>query len=256
MTEGPKGVALVTGSKRGLGRAIAFELAAHGFDVAMNDLEPVSVEALDSIHQLGRQALSVPGDVSDLAGHAAMIDQVEGELGPITCLVNNAGIMVPRRSDLLDIDEGSIESLLNVNLKGPLFLSLRAAKRMIASKADHYFRSIVNITSANAQMVSVEKSEYCISKAAMSMASRLLAARLAGEGIHVFELRPGLVKTEMTKEVWERYGPRIDNGLIPFRRWGETNEVGLTVASLASGRLPFCTGTIVNVDGGLHIQQL
>ncbi|HZC36209.1 MAG TPA: 3-ketoacyl-ACP reductase [Chthoniobacterales bacterium] len=254
----PNGVALVTGGRRGIGRAIAIALASKGFNVAVNDL--VHDEALDctisGIRAFGRDAISVIGDIAKLDGHEGLLRRVEAELGPIDCLVNNAGVMVPRRVDLLEISAESLDHLLAINLRGPLLLTrLVAGQMLLRSNGDRY-RSIVNITSANAAMVSTEKSEYCISKAAMSMGTRLFAARLAVHGISVFEVRPGLIQTEMTRDVWEKYGPRIQAGLTPSKRWGEADEVGKTVAALASGELPFCTGSIINVDGGMQIQQL
>jgi NAD(P)-dependent dehydrogenase (short-subunit alcohol dehydrogenase family) len=233
-------------------------LASEGFNVAVNDL--VHDKALDSttsqIRALGRDAIDVVGDIAQLESHQELINQVESALGPIDCLVNNAGVMVPQRVDLLEIAADSFDRVIAVNLRGPLLLTRLVAHRMLQQSNGCRFRSIINITSANAAMASVEKSEYCISKAAMSMATRLFAARLAPHEISVFEVRPGLIKTDMTREVWDKYGARIDAGLIPSRRWGKVEEVGKTVATLASGELPFCTGSIINVDGGLQIQQL
>lgn len=252
------GVALVTGGRRGLGKAIALALAWKGFNVAINDI--VEDDALEStiseIRELGRDSIRAVADIARPDSHQQLIHEVETGLGPIDCLVNNAGIMVPQRVDLLEITADSLDHILSTNLRGPVLLTRLVAERMLLQSNGKRFRSIVNITSANAAMASIEKSEYCISKAAMSMATRLFAARLAAHNISVFEVRPGLIKTDMTREVWDKYSLRIDAGLTPSRRWGEVEEVGKTVAALASGELPFCTGSTINVDGGMQIQQL
>ena len=253
-----KGVALVTGGRRGLGKAIALALASKGFNVAVNDL--VRDDALEStvteIRSFGRDSIPAIADIARLDTHQQLIDEVEAGLGPIDCLVNNAGVMVPERVDLLEITGDSLDHVLAINLRGPLLLTRLVGGRMLSQSDGKRFRSIINITSANAGMASIEKSEYCISKAAMSMATKLFATRLAAHGISVFEVRPGLIKTDMTREVWDKYGPRIDAGLTPSKRWGEVEDVGKTVAALASGDLPFCTGSTINVDGGMQIPQL
>jgi len=189
-----KGVALVTGGRRGLGKAIAVALASKGFNVAVNDL--VRDDALEStvtdIRSFGRDSISAIGDIARLDTHQQLIDEVEAGLGPIDCLVNNAGVMVPQRVDLLEITGDSLDHVLAINLRGPLLLTRLVAGRMLSQSDGKRFRSIINITSANAGMASIEKSEYCISKAAMSMATKLFATRLAAHGISVFEVRPGL----------------------------------------------------------------
>src|SRR5215469_3033353 len=228
------GVALVTGGRRGLGRAIALALAAKGFNVAVNDLiDDNSLEStIAEIRALGRKSVRAVGDIARVDSHQELIDRVEADLGAIDCLVNNAGVMVPQRVDLLEITKDRLDHVLAVNLRGPVLLTRLVASRMLGRSNGKRCRSIVNITSANAAMASVEKSEYCISKAAMSMATMLFATRLAAEGISVFEVRPGLIKTDMTREVWDKYGPRIDAGLTPSKRCG---EVGRAVAALRRG---------------------
>ena len=251
-------VALVTGGRRGIGRGIALALAATGFDVAIADLEQDAdaEETLQSIRALGRNAVFAHCDIADLDTHAAVIATVEQALGPITCLVNNAGISVARRGDLLEATPDSFDRLISVNLRGPFFFTQRVAARFLTQPASPHYRSIVNVSSANAYAASINRGEYCISKTAISMATKLFATRLGEEDIGVFEVQPGVIRTSMTAVAAADYDQRIADGLTPIRRWGEPEDVGRAVAALASGAFGFSTGDAIHVDGGLHIQRL
>jgi 3-oxoacyl-[acyl-carrier protein] reductase len=248
--------ALITGGRRGIGRAVAFALAEAGFDVAINDIvdDDALKETVAGVEARGARVCFVHADVAQLDSHAQILDTVEAELGPVGCMVNNAGIQVPRRVDLLDTSPEVFDRLIGVNLRGTFFLTLQTARRMLAQDGEG--RSIITITSANAGMVSLDKAPYCISKAALSMSSQLFAVRLAGHGISVFEVRPGLIRTDMTADVRDAYGAAIARGLSPIGRWGEPEEVARAVAALATGAMPFSTGAIYNIDGGLQVARL
>ena len=241
-------VALVTGANRGLGRGAARALQARGFDVVANDLEPAS-EALPG-------AAFVQGDIADTSQHARIVEQAWAAFGRIDCLVNNAGVMTSVRGDLLELSEESFDRVLGVNLRGTFFLTQRVAKRMLAEPAEGRFRSIVTISSVNAFMAGGTRADYSLSKSALTMLVKLYAIRLADAGIRCYEVRPGIMRTDMTKPVREQYGSRIAEGIVPIRRWGEPEDVGRCVAMLASGELGFSTGEAIHVDGGLHIQTL
>lgn len=250
--------AFVTGGRRGIGRGIAYALAESGFDVVIGDLEQDAdaKETLEGIRARGARADFVRCDVADLRGHDAVLDAVESAIGPISCLVNNAGISVARRGDLLDASPESFDDLIRVNLRGPFFLTQRFATRLLAQPASQQYRSIINISSANAFAASPNRGEYCLSKTAITMMTRLFATRLGEAGIGVFEVRPGVIRTNMTSVAAADYDRRISDGLTPIRRWGEPQDVGRAVASLAGGAFAFSTGDAIHVDGGLHIQRL
>lgn len=251
-------VAVVTGARRGIGRGIAYALASSGFSVAVADLEldADAEETVKGIQDRGSKAHFVQCDISDLDGHEQMLDSVEQALGPITCLVNNAGISVTKRGDLLEASPDSFDKLIKVNLRGPFFLTQRVAALFAARHTSTHYRCIVNISSANAFAASTNRGEYCLSKSAISMATRLFAARLGELGIGVFEVRPGVIRTNMTSVASADYDKRIANGLTPIPRWGEPEDIGKAVAALASGALGFSTGDAIHVDGGLHIPRL
>ena len=239
--------ALVTGANRGLGRGIALALQARGFDLVAVDLEPPADPLEDSAF--------VRGDVADTRQHARMVNQAWDAFGRLDCLVNNAGVMTDVRGDLLELSEKSFDRVLGVNLRGTFFLTQRVAKRMLASSSEH-FRSIVTVSSVNAFMAGGTRADYSISKAALTMLVKLYAVRLADAGIRCYEIRPGIMRTDMTSSVRAQYDKRIADGLVPIKRWGEPEDVGRCVAMLAAGELAFSTGEAVHVDGGLHIQTL
>lgn len=251
-------VALVTGGRRGIGRGIAYALAMSGFDVAIADLEQDAdaEETLQGIRAQGRKAAFAKCDIADLGTHAAVLESVERALGPVSCLVNNAGISVAKRGDLLEATPESFDRLINVNLRGPFFFTQRVAAGFMAQPSASQYRCIINVSSANAFAASTNRGEYCISKSAVSMATKLFATRLGAAGIGVFEVRPGVIRTGMTAVAAADYERRIADGLTPIPRWGEPEDIGRAVAALASGAFGFSTGDAIHVDGGLHIQRL
>ncbi|MGH7050380.1 MAG: 3-ketoacyl-ACP reductase [Acetobacteraceae bacterium] len=253
-----RGAAIVTGGRRGIGAATAMALAANGFSVAIVDLEEdrSAAATLAAIRARGGRGLFIRSDISDLEGHDEIVARTTREYGPVTCLVNNAGLQVPVRGDLLDTTPEIFDRLLATNLRGTFFLTLAVARAMISRPAPASYRSIIIVSSANAALVSPEKAAYCISKSALPMLAKLFATRLAAHEIDVFEIQPGLIRTDMTEPVRAAYGQAIDAGLSPYRRWGEAAEVGAVISTLASGLLPFSTGTMVPVGGGLHIHRL
>lgn len=252
-------VALVTGGRRGIGRAICVELARRGFDIAFVDRvhDDAVEEALSQVLATGRQGLFLSLDIADVASHASVIGAVEAKLGAIDCLVNNAGVQVSVRGDILDVSEGEFDRLVGINLRGTFFLTQAVARQMLERAGGAVSRSIITITSANAHLVSPEKGAYCVSKAGLSMALQSFALRLAGEGICVHEIRPGLIATDMTAEVHAHYSPGIESGaLCAQRRWGRPEDIAGAVGALASGDMPYSTGDIYNIGGGMHIPRL
>ena len=250
-------VALVTGGRRGIGRACAWALAEAGFDLVLVDLEQdADAEAtLAGIAGRGGHGAFLTADIADLGRQARLVDDVFEAFGRLDCLVNNAGVTVLSRGDLLEVSVESYDLCLDVNLRAPFFLTQEIARRMlkVPPAAGGPPRSIVTITSVNAEIASLSRGEYCISKAGASMLTRLFALRLAAHGIGVYEVRPGVIRTAMTAPVAERYEQAIAAGLSHIARWGEADDVGRAVATLAAGGLPFSVGQVVYVDGGLHL---
>jgi NAD(P)-dependent dehydrogenase (short-subunit alcohol dehydrogenase family) len=257
---GARPAAPVTGGGRGIGRAIATALAEAGFDLVVNDLERDgdAEDTLAGIAAAGGRVAFVAGDVADLQGHEALVEAACGAFGDLRCLVNNAGVSVRVRGDLLEVGVESWERCLAVNLRGPFFLTQRVARRMLAAAppAEGPPRTIVTITSANAETPSIDRGEYCVSKAGASMMTQLFAQRLAPHGIAVFEVRPGIIRTRMTAPAAARYDRLIAEGITPIARWGEPEDIGRAVATLASGGMPFTVGQVVNIDGGLSRRGL
>jgi 3-oxoacyl-[acyl-carrier protein] reductase len=250
-------VALVTGGRRGIGLAVAERLASTGFDVAITGTrdDAIAASAVGKLTAHGAKSAFVVGDVGDIADHARVLDAVETALGPIDVLVSNAGIGPPQRLDLLETTLANFDTVIGVNLRGTFFLAQAAAKRMIAGGTNGR-RALIFISSCSAAMVSTSRIEYCISKAGLAMAVEGFAARLAADGIAVFEVRPGIIRTDLTAPVASKYEALIEAGLVPARRWGEPADVAAAVAALASGDLGFATGTVVDVGGGLAISRL
>ena len=251
--------ALVTGGSRGIGLGIAQRLLADGYRVVINGLRDreAVMETLDELSQLG-DITYVAADVGTVDGRAHLVTGTLAAVGRLDVLVNNAGITSPGRKDILEATEEDLDTVLSVNLKGPFLLTQRLARHMIAEReADPEFRGrIVNITSVSATLASPNRSEYCISKAGLSMATKLWATRLAEYGIDVFEVRPGVIRTDMTAPVAEKYESLIAAGLTLDRRFGMPEDVAAVVAALAAGNIPYSTGQILTVDGGLTVARL
>ncbi|AZO66544.1 MULTISPECIES: 3-ketoacyl-ACP reductase [unclassified Mesorhizobium] len=248
--------AIVTGGARGIGLACAEALADAGFDILVVDLADNATDGLAAdIAARGAAFAYYGGDIADLDSHAALVDAALNAFGRIDCLVNNAGIGAVERGDLLELKPENFDRILSINLRGTVFLSQAVAKVMLAAPGDHP-KSIITITSVSAEMASPERGDYCISKAGLSMWVKTLALRLAAENVGVFEVRPGIIRTDMTAGVTAKYDALIDRGLVPAKRWGEAADVGAAVAALASGKLGFSTGSIVNVDGALSVPRL
>ncbi|MBK7083048.1 MAG: 3-ketoacyl-ACP reductase [Betaproteobacteria bacterium] len=252
-----KPVALVTGAGRGIGRGIALALARAGFDLALLDLaRDAEAEAtLAGVAAAGSAATFVAADIADLEAQRSAIDAAWTATGGIDCLVNNAGVSVAHRGDMLDVSPESFDRVLGINLRGTFFLTQAVARRMVAAGARGHPRSIVTISSSNAEIASPERAEYCIAKAGLAMLTRLLAVRLAGEGIMAYDIRPGLIRTDMTRASQQKYDRLLAEGFTPIARWGEPDDVARAVTMLARGDLPFVTGEAIHVDGGLHIHR-
>ncbi|ESY79069.1 3-ketoacyl-ACP reductase [Mesorhizobium sp. LNHC221B00] len=248
--------AIITGGARGIGLACAQALADAGFDILVADLAEQAPDGLATdIIERGAKFGYTQCDIADLDTHTALVDVALRAFGRIDCLVNNAGVGAVVRGDLLDLKPENFDRTLGINLRGTVFLSQAVAKAMLATPGEHP-RSIITITSVSAEMASPERSDYCISKAGLSMWVKNLALRLAPENIGVFELRPGIIRTDMTAGVTARYDALIDSGLVPAKRWGEASDIGAVVATLAAGKLGFSTGSIINVDGALSVPRL
>lgn len=250
--------ALVTGSSRGIGLAAAIHLAREGFAIALNTIE--AGEELDrAAEQVAAEGVPVckaAFDIAHIDRHAAMLDRIEGEIGPLTTLVNNAGVGVLNRGDVLDVTEESYDRCLAVNTKAPFFLTQAFARRLVArdlSPALHY--AVVNVSSSNAAAVAATRGEYCASKAALAMISKVFAVRLGPHGIAVFDVQPGLINTDMTQTVIADYQQRAEEGLCLFPRVGQPDDLGTVIASLASGKVPYVTGQTISVDGGMLVPR-
>jgi NAD(P)-dependent dehydrogenase (short-subunit alcohol dehydrogenase family) len=250
-------VAFVTGAGRGIGRAIALALAEQDFAVVVNDLRASADvdETVAALKARGVQVKTAIGDISVLDAHPDLVETAWSAFGRIDCLVNNAGVSVATRGDLLDVKPDSFDRLININLRGPFFLTQAVAGRMVAARTNG-FRSIVTVSSLNAESASADRAEYCISKTGLSMMSKVFALRLAGEGIHTYEVRPGVIRTSMTAVAKEKYDRLFAGDGVPISRWGEPEDVGRTVAALAGGAFRYSTGEVVHVDGGLSLPRL
>ena len=256
-------VALVTGSSRGIGRGIALEMASCGFNVAIN--YSGNREAADETLKLCRKNAPdnknrfaiFQADISKQKDRTRLLNEVVEEFGDLHCLVNNAGVAPKDRLDLLEMREESFDRLLTINLKGAFFLSQEVSKYWLSDpslRSD--FRTLIFVTSVSSEMISLNRGEYCIAKTGLSMSAQLFARRLAPDNIGVFEIRPGIIQTDMTDGVKEKYDRLIADGFVPQKRWGLPRDIGSAAASLAEGNLSYSTGTVIHVDGGLHIPEL
>ena len=255
-----KRVALITGGSRGIGFGIATQLAANGFDLAVNGMRSAT-EAADAIKKLkdsGNDVIYCRGNISLATDRENILRQVQEHYGKLHVLVNNAGVAPKERKDILDATEESFDDVISTNLKGPYFLTQRVANWMIEQKKMDatYNACIINISSISATVASINRGEYCISKAGISMATQLFAVRLGEYNIPVFEVRPGIIQTDMTSGVKDKYDKLIEEGLCVQQRWGEPEDVGKVVALLAKGDFMYSTGQVIMVDGGLTIPRL
>ncbi|MBB4186728.1 3-ketoacyl-ACP reductase [Sinorhizobium terangae] len=257
MTDKARPVAVVTGGRRGIGRGIARALAAGGFDIAITGIGDADGVApvLAALRTLGARAIFLQADLADLATHQATVDSVMEAFGSIDCLVNNAGIASVVRGDFLDLEPENFDTIVGINLRGTVFFTQAVLKAMLATQPIAP-RSIINITSVSAAMTSPERLDYCMSKAGLAAFSQGLALRLAETGISVFEVRPGIIRSDMTASVSGKYDALIADGLVPMRRWGEPDDIGKIVAGLAGGQFGFATGSVIQADGGLSISRL
>jgi 3-oxoacyl-[acyl-carrier protein] reductase len=253
--------AVVTGASRGIGRGIALQLAERGWQIVINynSNQKAADETLEEVRRLGGGGVSVQANIGRLEDHPALIEAALSLSGRLDLLVNNAGVGPRVRVDMLEVGVESYDEVMETNLKGPFFLTQQAAQKMIelkrAGQVDN--PAIVNISSISAYTSSPMRAEYCISKAGLSMTTLLWADRLAEYGINVYEIRPGIIETDLTSVVKDKYDRMIfEEGLTPMPRWGQPEDIGRAVAAIAEGLLPFSTGEVINVDGGFHMKRL
>jgi len=255
-----KKTALITGGSRGIGFGIAIELAKAGFNLAINGVrKQESVQpVLDGLKMFGAKVVYAQGDVSKKEDRENILQKVVSEFGQLNVLVNNAGIAPKERKDILVASEESFDYVLDINLKGPYFLTQLFAKYMVEEKNENpeFECCIINVSSVSATVASVNRGEYCISKAGIAMATKLWAARLGEFNIPVYEIQPGVIRTDMTSGVIEKYDKLFEAGLSIQKRWGLPEDVGKVAAAMATGMMPYSTGQVVCVDGGMNVQRL
>lgn len=255
-----KKIALVTGGSRGIGLGIATKLAQAGFNLAINGVRDESAlgSVLDDLRKYGSEIIYVQGDVSSKADRIRMVEETLTHFGKINVLINNAGIAPKQRLDILEATEESFENVIQVNLQGPYFLTQLVANQMVKQKENkpEEFCCIINVSSVSATVASVNRGEYCISKAGIAMATKLWAARLGEFDIPVYEIQPGVIRTDMTSGVIEKYDRLFEQGIAIQKRWGTPEDIGKVAASMATGSMPYSTGQVVMVDGGMTIQRL
>jgi 3-oxoacyl-[acyl-carrier protein] reductase len=252
--------AIVTGAARGIGNAIAIELASEGCAIVLVDVfdQEKVAENIQKVRSAGHQVLYIKGDITSEKSRMDIIGKTLEAFNRIDILVNNAGVAPKVRKDILQVTEESMDFVLGVNLKGTFFLTQQVANEMIDKRKEYCDLKpvIVNISSSSAYTSSTQRGEYCISKAGVSMITTLFADRLAEYGIGVYEIRPGMILTDMTAVVKEKYDRMIEGGLTPIKRWGYPEDIARAVSVLCSGKLAYSTGEILNVDGGFHIRRL
>jgi len=255
-----KPIALVTGGTRGIGHGIAEALARDGWNLVLSGMRPATEIApvVSGLEALGAQVTYAAADVSSRDARAALVDMIRSRHGALNAIVNNAGRAPRVRADLLEATEESFEELIRTNLQGPYFLTQSLARDMVSRRAtDATFQAaIAFVTSVSAEMASPNRGEYCVSKAGLAMTVKLFAVRLAPAGIPVYEVRPGIISTDMTAGVREMYDQRIAGGLVPDNRWGRPEDVGRVIAAVLRGDLPYATGSVIHVDGGLSVPRL
>jgi 3-oxoacyl-[acyl-carrier protein] reductase len=255
---GDRPVAIVTGASRGIGRSIAVELASLGYDLVINRAQEQPPEVLEEAGARGARCEFAPGSIAEADVRARILEQTKARFGRCDMLVNNAGAAPLKRMDILQATEESFDRVLGINLKGPYFLTQLVANWMVEQRQQDSRRPlrIVNIGSISAYTSSPSRGEYCISKAGIAMMTKLYADRLAEYDIGVFEISGGIIETDMTRAVKEKYDKLIAEGLTPTRRWGQPADLAKVVGAIAEGRLDFSTGTVINVDGGFHLRRL
>ncbi len=255
-----KRVALITGGSRGIGLGCATCLAKEGFDIAINGVREASAvaESLSTLRSLGADAIYCRGDIGAAVDRDSIVDKVKAHFGRLNVLVNNAGVAPKERKDILETSEASFEFVLKTNLQGTFFLTQIAANWMITQKLEDtaFAGCIITNSSISATVASVNRGEYCIAKAGLSMTSQLFAVRLGEYEIPVYEIRPGITKTDMTSGVVGKYDKLLEEGLCVQARWGYPEDVGKAVAALARGDFPYSTGQVIMIDGGLTIPRL
>jgi len=251
-------VALVTGARRGIGLGIAKALAVKGFDLAISDVvnDSASQSAIDVLQSFGAKARFIQGDIADIASHSDTVQTVINTFGCINCLVNNAGIGSKVRGDFLNLEPANYDAIFDINLRGTVFFTQAVLRAMLAQTNTKQPSSIINITSVSAGMTSPERLDYCMTKAALAAFTQGLALRLADHDISVFDVRPGIIRSDMTAAVAAKYDKLIAEGLVPMKRWGEPEDLGRIVAALASGDFNFATGSVIHADGALSISRL
>jgi 3-oxoacyl-[acyl-carrier protein] reductase len=253
-------VVLITGGCRGIGKGIALLCAENNYDIALDDMFKKSevMDVLSSIRKMGVDVLYERADVARANDRQRLIEKVKKHFGRCDVLINNAGIPSRERLDILQTGEASYDRVLDVNLKAPFFLTQSVARWMVEQKNEFPQREyhIINIASISSYTSSINRPEYCISKAGMSMVTTLFADRLAQHGIYVFEIRPGIIETEMTARAKEKYDRLIDQGLLPIKRWGLPADVAQCVIAIMQGHFAYSTGQVFNIDGGFHIRRL
>lgn len=255
-----KKVAFVTGGSRGIGLGIAHYLAKNGFDLAINGIrsEESVIEILAELRILGADVIYCPGDIASSDDRKSMLEKINLHFGRLNVLVNNAGVAPKERNDILAATEESFDYVISTNLKGTYFLTQAVANWMIEQKnnADEFTASIITVSSISATVASVNRGEYCVSKAGLGMMTQLFATRLGEFNIPVYEVRPGVIKTDMTEGVTAKYDKLIAEGLTVQNRWGFPDDIGKAVAAIAKGDFPYSTGQVFMIDGGLTIARL
>ena len=251
--------ALITGGSRGIGLGIAEALAQQGYSLAINGVrnEDEAREQLDVLRKM-TDVVYCQGNIGDLNDHKDIVSKVLSHYKSIDVLVSNAGVAPKTRKDIMDLDEEGYDRLMDINLKGTFFLTQQVARQMLIEKSKNreYQPCIITITSMSAEVASINRAEYCMSKAGLSMMTKLFATRLADANIPVYEVRPGIIQTDMTSGVKEKYDRLIEGGLTLEKRWGTPADIGKIVAALAKGDIPYSTGQVIAADGGLTIQRL
>jgi 3-oxoacyl-[acyl-carrier protein] reductase len=256
-----KPVAVITGASRGIGRSVAIALADEGFDIAAiaRSIDSEGMEILGpEVERRGAQFFPVGLDISCTGCQKEVVSNILDRYGRIDFLINNCGVAPLQRNDVLDMNEESYDRVMNINLKGPVFFAQKIAREMIWLKQQvaNYKPVIIFVTSVSSVRSSTNRAEYCVSKAGLSMASSVFADRLSHEGILVYEVRPGIIETDMTAKIKDKYDKLISEGLVPQKRWGLPSDIGKAVASLARGDWGFSTGMVFEISGGLNIQKL